>query len=57
MKKALRIIMTLLAVASAIVALIGAASIESETLITPYIMLFGGLISLYLIGRFYFKIA
>lgn len=57
MKKALRIIMTLLAVASAIVALIGAASIESETLITPCTMLFGGLISLYLIGRFYFKIA
>lgn len=57
MKKALRIIMTLLAVASAIVALIGAASIESETLIAPCMMLFGGLISLYLIGRFYFKIA
>ena len=57
MKKALRIIMGMLAMASAVVAFIGAACIESEELLAPCLMIFGGLGSLYLIGRFYFKLA
>lgn len=57
MRKALNVIMALLAMLSAIVIFIGIASIESENIVAALLMLFGGLASLFLISKFYFKIA
>lgn len=57
MRKALNVIMALLAMLSAIVIFIGIASIESENIGAALLMLFGGLASLFLISKFYFKIA
>lgn len=57
MRKALNVIMALLAMLSAVVIFIGIASIESENIVAALLMLFGGLASLFLISKFYFKIA